>query len=47
LGESLRWYEPVGVVIVLAGVWLAGRTPRTGPHPRIAEPAGAPEADLA
>jgi drug/metabolite transporter (DMT)-like permease len=46
LGESLRWYEPLGVVIVLAGVWLAGRTPRTGPHPRVAEPVGAPEADL-
>ena len=47
LGESLRWYEPVGVVIVLGGVWLAGRTSRRGLHPRIAEPVGAPEADLA
>ncbi len=47
LGETLHWYEPVGVAIVLAGVWLAGRTPRVGVHPRIAEPAGAPEADLA
>ena len=25
LGESLTWYEPVGAVIVFAGVWLAGR----------------------
>lgn len=47
LGESLHWYEPLGVVIVLGGVWLAGRAPRRGVHPRIAEPVGAPEADLA
>lgn len=47
LNETMHWYEPLGVAIVLAGVWLAGRTPRKGPHPRIAEPAGAPEADLA
>jgi drug/metabolite transporter (DMT)-like permease len=47
LGETLHWYEPVGAAFVLSGVWLAGRTPRKGPHPRVAEPAGAPEADLA
>jgi len=46
LGETMHWYEPVGVVIVLGGVWLAGRKPRTGRHPHIAEPVGAPEADL-
>lgn len=47
LNERLHWYEPLGAAIVLAGVWLAGRTPRSGPHPRIAEPVGAPESDLA
>ena len=30
LGETLHWYEPVGAVIVLSGVWLAQR--RTRPH---------------
>lgn len=25
LNEQLHWYEPVGAVIVLAGVWFAGR----------------------
>lgn len=28
LGERLLWHEPVGAVIVLAGVWLAQRRPR-------------------
>ncbi len=27
LGEELLWYEPVGAVIVLLGVWLSGRRP--------------------
>ncbi|WP_062530510.1 DMT family transporter [Demequina rhizosphaerae] len=31
LHEELRWHEPVGAVIVLAGVWLAQRTPRPRP----------------
>lgn len=33
LGETLHWYEPVGAVIVLVGVWLAGRTRRAVPEP--------------
>jgi drug/metabolite transporter (DMT)-like permease len=28
LKEELTWYEPVGAVIVLAGVWLAQRKPK-------------------
>ncbi len=28
LGEQLHWYEPVGAVVVLAGVWLAQRKAR-------------------
>lgn len=28
LKEELLWYEPVGAVVVLVGVWLAGRKPR-------------------
>ncbi|WP_084075335.1 DMT family transporter [Demequina sp. NBRC 110052] len=32
LGERLHWYEVVGAVIVLLGVWLAGRTPTRRPE---------------
>ena len=28
LGEKLTWYEPLGAVIVLGGVWLAQRKPK-------------------
>ncbi|WP_062290908.1 DMT family transporter [Demequina phytophila] len=28
LREAMHWYEPVGAVVVLAGVWLAQRKPR-------------------
>ncbi|WP_062465241.1 DMT family transporter [Demequina soli] len=28
LHEHVRWHEPVGAAVVLAGVWLAQRTPR-------------------
>ncbi|WP_062519552.1 DMT family transporter [Demequina silvatica] len=28
LREEMHWYEPVGAVVVLAGVWLAQRRPR-------------------
>lgn len=31
LREDLLWHEPVGAVIVLAGVWLAQRKPRPRP----------------
>jgi drug/metabolite transporter (DMT)-like permease len=31
LGEKLHWYEPVGAVIVLSGVWLAQRRARAKP----------------
>ena len=31
LGERLHWYEPVGAVIVLSGVWLAGRSRGSAP----------------
>lgn len=33
LNESLYWYEPVGAVIVLGGVWLAQRKPKVVPEP--------------
>ncbi|MDN4472186.1 DMT family transporter [Demequina zhanjiangensis] len=29
LGEKLHWYEVAGAAVVLVGVWLAGRKPRT------------------
>jgi drug/metabolite transporter (DMT)-like permease len=25
LGEAIRWYHPVGAVVVIGGVWLATR----------------------
>ncbi|WP_296665790.1 DMT family transporter [Demequina sp.] len=31
LHEEMRWHEPVGAVVVLAGVWLAQRTGRPRP----------------
>lgn len=46
LGEHLHWYEPVGAVIVLSGVYLAQRRPATAaaavPAPAVSEvePAG-------
>ena len=33
LGETLHWYEPVGALIVLLGVWWAGRSPKRVPAP--------------
>lgn len=36
LGEHLHWYEPVGAVIVLLGVWLSQRHPKA---PKAATPA--------
>ncbi len=32
LGEQLHWYEPVGALIVMTGVWLAQRRPRPRPE---------------
>ncbi|MFW7415510.1 DMT family transporter [Demequina sp. SO4-18] len=32
LGERLHWYEPVGALVVMAGVWLAQRRPRPRPE---------------
>lgn len=32
LGERLHWYEPVGAVVVMSGVWLAQRRPRPRPE---------------
>lgn len=50
LGETLHWYEPVGALIVFAGVWLAGRASsgkRAAREPiGVAEPAGAPTVDV-
>lgn len=31
LNEKLHWYEPVGAVVVMVGVWLAQRRPRAIP----------------
>ena len=33
LNEELHWYEPVGAVIVLGGVWLAQRKPKVVAEP--------------
>jgi len=33
LSEELTWYEPVGAVVVLAGVWLAQRKPKVSSAP--------------
>ncbi len=41
LREELLWHEPVGAVVILAGVWLAQRTPRVRDVPAGAIPAGA------
>ncbi|MFW2512457.1 DMT family transporter [Demequina sp. SO4-13] len=32
LGERLHWYEPVGALVVMSGVWLAQRRPRPRPE---------------
>ncbi|WP_156159132.1 DMT family transporter [Demequina gelatinilytica] len=40
LHEELRWHEPAGAVVVLAGVWLAQRKPRSTDAATVA---GAPE----
>lgn len=32
LNEELHWYEPVGAVVVMTGVWLAQRRPRPRPE---------------
>lgn len=43
LREELRWHEPLGAGIVLAGVWLAQRRPRPARPPQVASGAsGAP-----
>lgn len=44
LGERLHWYEPVGAVIVLTGVWLAGRTRKPQQGAPGAAPVGAASA---
>ena len=33
LNETLHWYEPVGAVVVLVGVWLATRKPKVVAEP--------------
>jgi drug/metabolite transporter (DMT)-like permease len=38
LNEELKWHEPVGAVVVLAGVWIAGRKPKRPSPPVAATP---------
>ncbi len=45
LGETMHWYEPVGAVIVLSGVYLAGRA-GSSPRKKPQEPVAAPATDL-
>lgn len=34
LNEEMAWYEPVGAVVVLVGVWLAQRRPKPVARPQ-------------
>ncbi len=42
LGETLHWYEPVGAIIVFAGVFLAGRAHTSRGRRAVAQPTPVP-----
>jgi drug/metabolite transporter (DMT)-like permease len=44
LHEELLWHEPVGAVVVLAGVWLAQRKPRERARPEVVGSGAVPPA---
>ncbi|MFP5359253.1 MAG: DMT family transporter [Actinomycetes bacterium] len=44
LNEELLWHEPVGAVVVLAGVWLAQRKPRERARPEVVGSGAVPPA---
>lgn len=45
LGETLHWYEPVGALIVFAGVYLAGRAHSAKSRRPVVEPTPVPVLD--